>query len=182
MINDIWVCYKGFNSAHSVHAGSSLSCLALLSFFLLLHVATFLAGAKLLISPSVWGAWPSLAPFPWADSISLRSQAAPYPPVGHTSLWSQWSDCGVGGGVWGWFLIGPGNPKDTQHWNSVSYLAKKYPVSICTDLDCKWILVVMMLCTECTVQPGWMISIIAPAPLFCLQSEERISILLAGLC
>jgi hypothetical protein len=57
--------------------------LFLLSFFLLLHVASFLAGVRLLILLLVLGAWPSLAPFPWADPISLRSQATPYPSVGH---------------------------------------------------------------------------------------------------
>jgi hypothetical protein len=72
------------NNAHSVHAGSSSSCLAPPSFFLLLHVASLFAGAWLLISLLVWGAWPSLTHFPQADPISLRSQATPYPFVGHT--------------------------------------------------------------------------------------------------
>jgi hypothetical protein len=35
---------RSFENAHSVHAGSSSSCMTLLSFFLLLHVASFLAG------------------------------------------------------------------------------------------------------------------------------------------
>jgi hypothetical protein len=34
---------RSFEDAHSVHAGSSSSRLTLLSFFLLLHVASFLA-------------------------------------------------------------------------------------------------------------------------------------------
>jgi hypothetical protein len=70
--------------AHSVHTGSSSSCPTHPSFFFLLHVASFLAGSWLLIFLPAWGgARPSLIPFPWADPISLRSQAMPYSHVGH---------------------------------------------------------------------------------------------------
>ncbi len=68
----------------TLHAGSSSSRLTLLSFFLLLHVASFLAGSWLLILLLVWGALPSLPAFPWVDPISLRSQATPYPSIRHT--------------------------------------------------------------------------------------------------
>ncbi len=44
-----------FEDAHSVHAGSSSSHLTRPSFFLLLHVASFLAGSLLLISLLAWG-------------------------------------------------------------------------------------------------------------------------------
>ncbi len=63
--------------AHSVHAGYSSSGLTQPSFFFLLHVASFLAGSWLVIPLPIRGAWPSLTPFPWADPISLRSQATP---------------------------------------------------------------------------------------------------------
>ncbi len=87
IINDLYclICWRRiFNNAHSGHAGSSLSCLALPSFFLLLHVASFLAGARLLDLLLVWGAWPSIPPFFGADPISLRSQAMPYSRIGHS--------------------------------------------------------------------------------------------------
>jgi hypothetical protein len=74
-----------------VHAGSSSSRLTHPSIFFLLHVASFLAGSWLLIFLSAWGAWPSLTPFPWADSISLRYQATPHSYVGHTNIPYLWS-------------------------------------------------------------------------------------------
>jgi hypothetical protein len=76
--------------AHSVHAGSSPSRPTCPSFFFLLHVVYFLAGSRLLIFPTPWGAWPSLTPFPWADPISLRSQATPHFRVGHNLLSQAW--------------------------------------------------------------------------------------------
>ncbi len=73
-----------------MHVGSSTSCLTLPSFFLLLHVASLLAGDWLLISFLVWRAWSSLTPFPWADPISIRSQAMPHSCVGHTIVQTKY--------------------------------------------------------------------------------------------
>jgi hypothetical protein len=73
-------------NAHSVHAGSSSLRPTRPSFSFLLHVVSFLAGRWLLIFPTPQGAWPSLAPLPWAELISLRSQAMPCSHVGHTNV------------------------------------------------------------------------------------------------
>ncbi len=68
-----------------MHTGCSSSRLALLSFFLLLPIASFLAGVWLLISLLFWGAWPSHHPLPlsWLHFSHVLGNALPL----HRAQW-----------------------------------------------------------------------------------------------
>jgi hypothetical protein len=72
-------------TTHSVRADPSLSRPTCPVLLVLALVVPALAEHWLLIFPASWGAGPSLAPFPQADPISLRSQATACFYVGHTN-------------------------------------------------------------------------------------------------
>jgi hypothetical protein len=75
---------KTLSNPHSVHNGSSLSCLTLLAVFFPHHdaVVSFSAGSWLLILLSAWGAGPYLTLPTQVDQISLGFQA-----TSHLSVW-----------------------------------------------------------------------------------------------
>jgi hypothetical protein len=80
-------CYQNWFSNHNyinyviLTSSSHPTCPV---FLVLAPVVPALEEHWLLIFPASWGAGPSLAPFPQADPISLRSQAIAHSHVGHS--------------------------------------------------------------------------------------------------